>query len=87
MDGFAIKPNRSKITEDLNQSLMLVTALTPVIGYEKANEIARLAYLQNISLRQAAFKLGHISESDFDRFMRFAKRYASTHGMGYTERK
>tara|TARA_B100000029_G_C17546840_1_gene948757 strand:+ start:258 stop:1655 length:1398 start_codon:yes stop_codon:yes gene_type:complete len=64
-----IEPNRTKIQNDLDQSLMLVTALTPVIGYEKASEIARLAYLQNTSLREAATKLGYLSESEFDRLV------------------
>ena len=64
-----ITPNRSKIQKDLDQSLMLVTALTPAIGYEKASEISQLAHQQKISLRQAALELGYISELDFDRIV------------------
>ncbi len=64
-----IKPNQEKIQEYLDQSLMLVTALTPSIGYKKASEIAQLANKQKISLRQAALELGYISEVDFDRII------------------
>ncbi len=64
-----IKPNRSKLKEDLEQSLMLVTALSPVIGYNKACEIAKLAHKENISLREAALKLAHINKDDFDRIV------------------
>ena len=45
---------------------MLVTALNSSLGYNKASEIAKLAYLKNISLKQAALKLGYLNEQDFD---------------------
>tara|TARA_Y100001968_G_scaffold201510_1_gene185054 strand:- start:31546 stop:32949 length:1404 start_codon:yes stop_codon:yes gene_type:complete len=61
-----IQPNRKKIQEDLDQSLMLVTALTPKIGYKKASEIAQLAHSENINLLQASIKLGYISEEEFN---------------------
>ena len=61
-----IEPNRKKIKDDLDKSLMLVTALTPKIGYKKASEIAQLAHSENISLRLASNKLGYVSEQDFD---------------------
>ena len=64
-----IKPNRSKIQKDLDDSLMLVTALTPTIGYEKASEIAQLAHKQKVSLREAALSLGYVSKVDFDRIV------------------
>ncbi len=62
-----MEPNRQKIHNDLQQSLMLVTALAPEIGYEKASEIAHKAYKENLNLRQAAIKLGYIDEIEFDR--------------------
>ncbi|WP_320663817.1 class II fumarate hydratase [Prochlorococcus sp. MIT 1223] len=64
-----IKPNEKKIKHDLDQSLMLVTALTPTIGYEKACNIAQLAHNENISLRQAVSKLGYLTEADFDKLV------------------
>ena len=48
---------------------MLVTALTPAIGYEKASEIAQYAHKKRISLRDAAIKLGYTNEVDFDRLV------------------
>ncbi len=64
-----IEPNRIKIQHDLEQSLMLVTALAPEIGYDKASEIAHLAHEKGFSLREAALKLGHVSHEDFDRIV------------------
>ena len=64
-----MEPNQVKITQDLEHSLMLVTALTPQIGYDKSCEIAQFAYSKNISLREAAITLGHTSEVDFDKFV------------------
>ncbi len=66
-----MQPNRSKIKTNLEQSLMLVTILTPVIGYEKASDIAKLAYKKEISLRQAAIELDYIRGDDFDRIVNF----------------
>ncbi len=67
VDG--IQPNLTKINRDLNQSLMLVTALTPKIGYEKSSQIAQYAYKEDISLREAALKLDYIKAVDFDRIV------------------
>ncbi len=64
-----MQPNNLKIQSDLENSLMLVTALTPSIGYEKASEIAQFAHKQNISLRKAAIKLNYITEQDFNQIV------------------
>jgi len=65
-----ITPRRERIQQLLNESLMLVTALAPHIGYDQAAEIAKLAHAQGSSLRQAALQLGLVSEQDFDRWVR-----------------
>jgi fumarate hydratase, class II len=65
-----IEPNRKVIEDHLENSLMLVTALTPHIGYEKAAEIALKAHREEKSLRDAAVELGHVREDDFDRWVR-----------------
>jgi fumarate hydratase, class II len=59
--------NRDRITELLDRSLMLVTALNPVIGYDKASAIAHDAHEHGLTLKQAALKSGWISEAEFDR--------------------
>ncbi|HTS61458.1 MAG TPA: class II fumarate hydratase [Candidatus Acidoferrales bacterium] len=64
-----IEPNLKRIREHLEISLMLVTALNPHIGYEKAAEIARMAHRDGTTLREAALKLGYIGEEEFDRIM------------------
>ena len=61
-----IKPNTNKIKTNLQQSLMLVTSLTPTIGYEKASKIAQYAHSENITLKEAAIALDYISEDVFD---------------------
>jgi fumarate hydratase class II len=61
------KPNLSKIKEDVDSSLMLVTALSPVIGYDKASKIAHYAYDNNLTLKEAALKLGFVNEAVFDK--------------------
>ena len=58
-----IEPNRRRIAENLENSLMLVTALNPHIGYEKAAQIAQTAHREGTSLREAALKLGHVTGS------------------------
>jgi len=60
-----IRPNREKISENMNKSLMLVTALNPHIGYENAAKIAKLAHKENLTLKEAALKLQLVSEEDF----------------------
>jgi fumarate hydratase class II len=61
------RPNRKKIAEYVERSLMLVTALSPVIGYEKAAQIAHHAAEHDLTLKEAALKLGFVNEADFDR--------------------
>ena len=61
-----IVANRERMQEYLNNSLMLVTALSPYVGYENAAKIAKLAYSQNITLKEATLKLGLMDESRFD---------------------
>jgi len=61
------KPNLKKIQEDVDRSLMLVTALSPVIGYDKASKIAHYAMDNDLTLKSAALKLGFVTEEEFDR--------------------
>jgi len=65
-----IQPNRKRIREHVEESLALATFLTPKIGYEKAAEIALAAHRDGCTLREAALKLGHISEAEFDDLVR-----------------
>ena len=60
-------PNRQKISGYVNRSLMLVTALSPVIGYDRAARIALYAMDNDLTLRDAALKLGYVSAEEFDR--------------------
>jgi fumarate hydratase class II len=64
-----LEPNLGQIDDNVRRSLMLVTALTPEIGYDKAAEIAKKAHRDATTLRQAALALGYISESRFDELM------------------
>src|SRR4030095_7950481 len=61
------KPNVKKINEYVERSLMLVTALSPVIGYDKASKIAHYALDNDLSLKQAALKLAFVTGAEFDR--------------------
>ena len=54
----------------MQQSLMLVTALAPKIGYDKAAEIAKVAHAKGTTLRQEALRLGYVSAKEFDRMTR-----------------
>jgi fumarate hydratase class II len=63
------KPNLKKINEDVERSLMLVTALVPVIGYDKAAEIAHHAMHNDLTLKASALQLGFITEAEFDRIV------------------
>jgi len=67
------RPNREKIAEYVERSLMLVTALAPVIGYDKASKIAHHAMDYDLTLRQAALQLGFVDEATFDRVVDPAK--------------
>jgi len=71
VDG--MQPNMNQITYFLDRSLMLVTALSPIIGYDKASEVAHYALVNNLTLKQAAVKLGYVSEAEFDRVLDPAK--------------
>jgi len=64
-----IEPNLERINENLTNSLMLVTALNPHIGYDKAALIAKKAYADNTSLRTAALELGFLTEQQFDEWV------------------
>src|ERR1700704_3610747 len=63
------RPNLTKIKEYVDRSLMLVTALAPVIGYDKASTIAHYAMDNDLTLKAAALKLGFVSEAEFDRIV------------------
>ena len=65
-----IEPNETRIAELLQRSLMLVTALAPHIGYDRAAEIAKKAHREGGTLREAALALGYVSAADFDRWVR-----------------
>jgi len=67
------RPNLKKIKEYVDRSLMLVTALAPVIGYDKASQIAHHAMDNDLTLKQAALDLGFVSEDEFDRVVDPAK--------------
>ena len=61
-----IKVNEKKMKENLERSLMLVTALNPYIGYENSAKVAKMAYAENITLRQSCLKLGFLTAEKFD---------------------
>jgi fumarate hydratase class II len=65
-----IRANEGRIRELMERSLMLVTALTPKIGYDKAAEIAKTAHANGTTLREEAVRLGYLSGAEFDRLMR-----------------
>ena len=75
MDSFGkncaagIRPDYDRIGENLDRSLMLVTALSPHIGYERSAEIAKTAHADGSTLKEAALKLGFVTEEDFDRWV------------------
>jgi len=64
-----IKPNVKKIKSDLDRSLMLVTPLSPVIGYDKASKIAHYALDHDLNLKDAALQLGYVTSEQFDRYV------------------
>ena len=65
-----VEPDRAQIARHLERSLMLVTALNPVIGYDKAGDVAKKAYKEGISLREAAIELGYLTGEQFDEAVR-----------------
>jgi fumarate hydratase, class II len=77
------KPSLKKIKEYVDRSLMLVTALSPVIGYDKASKIAHYAMDNDLTLKAAALKLGFVTEAEFDRVVdpkQMVKPYVATAG-------
>ena len=64
-----IEPNKQRIHENLYNSLMLVTALNPHIGYDKAAKVAKKAYAENLSLREAIVELGYMDAEEFDKLV------------------
>jgi fumarate hydratase class II len=80
------RPNLQKIKENVDRSLMLVTALAPVIGYDKASKIAHYAMDNDLTLKAAALKLGFVTENEYDRVVdpaKMVKPYVAT-GEGMT---
>ncbi len=65
-----LRPNRERIAEFVERSLMLVTALAPVIGYDKATEIAKAAFEHGTTLKEEAVRMGYVTEEEFDRLVR-----------------
>src|SRR6267142_980186 len=65
-----IEVDREKVNSHVNNSLMLVTALTPKVGYDKAAQIAHTAHVEHTSLREAALKLGYLTGEEFDQLVR-----------------
>ena len=64
-----IEPNHARIEENMNNSLMLVTALNTHIGYEKAAEIAKKAHKEGSTLKEAALALKYLTEEEFDEWV------------------
>jgi fumarate hydratase class II len=64
-----IEPNKEQLEQHMNNSLMLVTALNPHVGYEKAAKIAKLAHEKGLTLKEAAMETGYLTEEEFDRFV------------------
>jgi len=64
-----IKPNKKAIKNQLEKSLMLVTALNPYIGYDNAAKIAKKAHAEDLTLKEAAIELGLVTEKDFDKWV------------------
>jgi len=65
-----IEPDRERIRQHLEQSLMLVTALAPRLGYDRAAEIAKKAHREGLTLKEAAVALGYLTAEEFDREVR-----------------
>ncbi|MCR4600828.1 MAG: class II fumarate hydratase [Clostridia bacterium] len=75
-----ITPVEEKLEENMRNSLMLVTALNPHIGYENAAKISKKAYAEDITLKEAALKLGLLTEEEFDRYVRPEEMTGPKHG-------
>jgi fumarate hydratase class II len=68
LDG--MKPDEKRISELMNRSLMLVTALAPEIGYDNAAKIAKHAHQKGLTLKEAGLELGLVDEAQFDRLVK-----------------
>ncbi len=77
--AIGIEPNRDRIDALLKESLMLVTALNPHIGYDKAAQIAKKAHREGSTLKVAALALGHVSEAEFDAWVQPRKMVGNQH--------
>ncbi|MBL4655835.1 MAG: class II fumarate hydratase, partial [Bacteroidia bacterium] len=75
--AFGIEPNHEQIKENLENSLMLVTALNTHIGYDKSSEIAKKAYKENTTLRKAALELGYVTDEEFTEWVDPSKMIGS----------
>ncbi|WP_312920165.1 class II fumarate hydratase [Stutzerimonas nitrititolerans] len=75
-----MEPDTERMAEHLERGLMLVTALNPHIGYDKAAEIAKKAYAEGCTLREAALELGYLSNEEFDQWVRPETMLGNTHG-------
>jgi fumarate hydratase class II len=67
IDG--IIPNEKQINEYVKRCLMLVTALNPVIGYDKASKVAKKAHNEGTTLKEACLSLGYLTEEEFDKYL------------------
>lgn len=65
-----IKPNKERISKIMNESLMLVTALNPYIGYDKAAKIAKTAHKNGTTLKEEAIKLEYVTEAQFNEWVK-----------------
>ena len=65
-----IKAKREKMRDNLNNSLMLATALTPHIGYENAAKVVHLAHEKGLTLKEATLSLGYLSSEEFDKYFK-----------------
>jgi fumarate hydratase class II len=65
-----IEPNEDRIRKNVESSLMLVTALSPRIGYDKAAQIAKKAHAEGTTLRESALALGFVTDDEFDAWVR-----------------
>lgn len=82
------KPNLEKIREYVERSLMLVTALSPIIGYDKASKIAHFALDNDLTLKGAALKLGFVTEAEFDRIVdpeKMVRPYVATEASSHAD--
>ena len=77
-----IEPNRERINQLLNESLMLVTALNTHIGYDKAAEIAKKAHKEGLTLKASALSLGYLTEAEFDSWVRPESMVGSMNAKG-----